>query len=75
MLLKHIFLDHFMIETNQLNYAHDLYRIQQREDKPLQEYATTRGVPRRIIVRPLASSRVAVMSPTSATWYTPLEYL
>ncbi|CAL2240888.1 unnamed protein product [Prunus armeniaca] len=67
---KHIFLGHFIIEIDQLYSAHDLYLIQQLEDKPLQEYATTQGVQRRMIILPLAPSRLAFMSPTSATRYT-----
>ncbi|CAL2277654.1 unnamed protein product [Prunus armeniaca] len=37
--LKQIFLNHFMIQTDCLYYAHDLYTIRQREDEPLREYA------------------------------------
>ncbi|CAL2273770.1 unnamed protein product [Prunus armeniaca] len=37
--LKHIFLNHFMIQTDRLYSVDDLYTIWQREDEPLQEYA------------------------------------
>ncbi|XP_020414875.1 uncharacterized protein LOC109947891 [Prunus persica] len=37
--LKQIFLNHFMIQTDCLYSADDLYTIRQREDEPLREYA------------------------------------
>ena len=37
--LKQIFLNHFMIQTDRLYSADDLYTIRQREDEPLREYA------------------------------------
>ncbi|CAL2265763.1 unnamed protein product [Prunus armeniaca] len=37
--LKQIFLNHFMIQTDRLYSAYDLYTIRQREDEPLREYA------------------------------------
>ncbi|XP_034203617.1 uncharacterized protein LOC117618105 [Prunus dulcis] len=37
--LKQIFLSHFMIQTDRLYSADDLYTIRQREDEPLREYA------------------------------------
>ncbi|CAL2239565.1 unnamed protein product [Prunus armeniaca] len=36
--LKHIFLNHFMIQTDRLYSSDDLYTIRQREDEPLREY-------------------------------------
>ncbi|XP_020412774.1 uncharacterized protein LOC109947255 [Prunus persica] len=37
--LKQIFLNHFMIQTDRLYSADDLYTIRQGEDEPLREYA------------------------------------
>ncbi|CAL8112760.1 unnamed protein product [Prunus armeniaca] len=37
--LKQIFLNHFMIQTDRLYSADDLYTVRQREDEPLWEYA------------------------------------
>lgn len=37
--LKQIFLNHFMIQTDRLYSANDLYTIRQRDDEPLREYA------------------------------------
>ncbi|XP_020426568.1 uncharacterized protein LOC109950838 [Prunus persica] len=37
--LKQTFLDHFMIQTNRLYSADDLYMLRQGEDEPLREYA------------------------------------
>ncbi|CAL2277093.1 unnamed protein product [Prunus armeniaca] len=37
--LKQIFLNHFMIQTDRLYSADDLYTVRQREDEPLREYA------------------------------------
>ncbi|BFG35159.1 hypothetical protein CerSpe_214330 [Prunus speciosa] len=37
--LKQIFLNHFMIQTDRLYSADDLYNIRQRDDEPLREYA------------------------------------
>ncbi|XP_020421423.1 uncharacterized protein LOC109949724 [Prunus persica] len=37
--LKQIFLNHFIIQTDRLYSADDLYTIRQREDEPLREYA------------------------------------
>ncbi|CAL9000859.1 unnamed protein product [Prunus brigantina] len=37
--LKQIFHNHFMIQTDRLYSADDLYTIRQREDEPLREYA------------------------------------
>ncbi|CAL2251411.1 unnamed protein product [Prunus armeniaca] len=37
--LKQAFLDHFMIQTDRLYSADDLYMLRQGEDKPLREYA------------------------------------
>ncbi|XP_020411317.1 uncharacterized protein LOC109946824 [Prunus persica] len=37
--LKQTFLDHFMIQTDRLYSADDLYMLQQAEDEPLREYA------------------------------------
>ncbi|XP_020419522.1 uncharacterized protein LOC109949179 [Prunus persica] len=37
--LKQIFLNHFMIQTDRLYSADDLYTIRQSEDEPLREYA------------------------------------
>ncbi|XP_021818802.1 uncharacterized protein LOC110760788 [Prunus avium] len=36
--LKQIFLNHFMIQTDRLYSADDLYTIRQRDDEPLREY-------------------------------------
>ncbi|CAL9024638.1 unnamed protein product [Prunus brigantina] len=35
---KQIFLNHFMIQTDRLYYADDLYTIRQKENEPLREY-------------------------------------
>ncbi|CAL2230990.1 unnamed protein product [Prunus armeniaca] len=37
--LKQAFLDHFMIQTDRLYSADDLYMLRQGEDEPLREYA------------------------------------
>ncbi|XP_021815958.1 uncharacterized protein LOC110758404 [Prunus avium] len=37
--LKQTFLNHFMIQTDRLYSADDLYTIRQQDDKPLREYA------------------------------------
>ncbi|CAL2271968.1 unnamed protein product [Prunus armeniaca] len=37
--LKQIFVNHFMIQTDRLYSADDLYTIRQRKDEPLREYA------------------------------------
>ncbi|XP_034225688.1 uncharacterized protein LOC117635486 [Prunus dulcis] len=37
--LKQIFLNHFMIQTDRLYSADDLYMIRQRDDEPLRQYA------------------------------------
>ncbi|XP_021812974.1 uncharacterized protein LOC110755955 [Prunus avium] len=37
--LKQIFLNHFMIQTDRLYSADDLYTIRQRDNEPLREYA------------------------------------
>ncbi|CAL8168855.1 unnamed protein product [Prunus armeniaca] len=37
--LKQAFLDHFMIQTDRLYYAGNVYMLRQGEDEPLREYA------------------------------------
>ncbi|XP_021813076.1 uncharacterized protein LOC110756013 [Prunus avium] len=37
--MKQIFLNHFMIQTDRLYSADDLYTVRQRDDEPLHEYA------------------------------------
>ncbi|CAL9018826.1 unnamed protein product, partial [Prunus brigantina] len=39
--LKQAFLDHFMIQTDRLYSADDLYMLRQGEDEPLREYAAS----------------------------------
>ncbi|XP_021802754.1 uncharacterized protein LOC110746824, partial [Prunus avium] len=39
--LKQIFLNHFMIQTDRLYSADDLYTIRQRDDEPLRKYAAS----------------------------------